>query len=370
MGLKNQKRGLRIIFSAPKLTGRWPGVLSVLLLLAATGNAQVLERTETIRVDTDLVTINVVVSEQKGEPGIEKLRAEDFIVFEDGVRQKIAGFSTAGVPFSLVLLIDTSGSTRDEVALIRQAAMRFLEALRPADRLAIVQFNREVELVRNLTDDRARLEKGLSQLLPGSGTSFYDALQLTVDEVLGKIAGRKVVVALTDGVDSFGHLTYDQVVPTVEKAGATLYFLQLDTEKFTGEGIQRDCHLPGHFEFSAKQLRKYRSEYGETGITPDQSHCELSRLERLQINRRLYESARRELRTIAAQTGGQVFPVVRISQLDEAYSRIAAELRNVYSIAYYPTNEKHDGQWRRLRVEVRRPGLVARTRPGYRAASQ
>ncbi len=344
-------------------------LMALLVLLNGTGKSQVLDQTETIRFDTDLVTINVVVSERSGEPGVERLRVEDFNVIEDGVRQKIASFSTAGVPFSLVLLIDTSGSTRDEVALIRQAARRFLDALRPADRLAIVQFNREVELVRNLTDDRERLEKGLNQLQPGSGTSFYDALQLTIDDVLGKIAGRKVVIALTDGVDSFGHLTYDQITPAVEQAGATIYFLQLDTEAFTGDGLQRDCHLPGHFEFSAKQLRKYRGEYGEKGGPFNESHCELSRIERLQINRRLYESARRELRTIATQTGGQVFPVTRISQLDEAYSRIAAELKSVYSIAYYPTSEKHDGRWRRLQVEVRRPGLVARTRPGYRAAS-
>jgi VWFA-related protein len=87
----------------------------------------------------------------------------------------------------------------------------------------------------------------------------------------------------------------------------------------------------------------------------------------MQINRRLYESARRELREMANKTGGRVYPVKSLEQLEPAYSQIAAELRTQYSLAYYPTNEAHNGKWRTLRVEVKRPGLAAHTRPGYRA---
>ena len=88
----------------------------------------------------------------------------------------------------------------------------------------------------------------------------------------------------------------------------------------------------------------------------------------MQINRRLYESARHELREMANQTGGRVYPVKSLEQLEPAYSQIAAELRTQYSMSYYPTNEKHNGKWRTLRVRVNRPGFVARTRPGYRAS--
>jgi Ca-activated chloride channel homolog len=102
-------------------------------------------------------------------------------------------------------------------------------------------------------------------------------------------------------------------------------------------------------------------------MSENQPHCMLSRLERMQINRRLYESARRELRVMADKTGGRVYPVKDLQQLEPAYSQIAAELRTYYSMSYYPTNEKHNGKWRALRVKVNHPGFVAKTRPGYRA---
>jgi VWFA-related protein len=154
----------------------------------------------------------------------------------------------------------------------------------------------------------------------------------------------------------------------VERSGAIAYFLELDTEEFTGAGMMRDCNNENHFEFSRKQLKKYLGEYGEgAAVLEFQSHCLLSRLERMQINRRLYESARRELRELSNKTGGRTYPVKDIKELEPAYSQIASELRTQYSMAYYPTNEKRNGKWRSLRVVINRPGFVARTRPGYRA---
>src|SRR5262245_27874063 len=102
-------------------------------------------------------------------------------------------------------------------------------------------------------------------------------------------------------------------------------------------------------------------------MSENQPHCMLSRLERMQVNRRLYESARRELREMADKTGGRVYPVKDLQQLEPAYSQIAAELRTYYSMSYYPTNEKQNGKRRPVRVQVNRPGLVAKARPGDRA---
>ncbi len=326
------------------------------------------DRSSTIRVDTDLVSIDIVVTDSSGNRGSAGLRAEDFLIYEDGVRQKITNFSTTDVPFNLVMLIDTSGSTRDQILLMRRAARRFLDELRPNDRIAVIQFNREVELLKDLTSDRSKIESALSLLRPGSGTSFYDALQLSIDEVLKKVDGRKAIIALTDGVDSYGYSTYEQVTPELEQSRASVYFLELDTEGFTETGMMRDCKERNHFRFSEKQLKKYVKEYLEGGSESDYTeHCSLPSLERMQINRRLYQSARREIREIARRNGGRVYPVKQTEQLDPAYSQIAAELRTQYSIAYYPSNEKHDGKWRALKVEVKRPGFMANTRPGYRA---
>src|SRR5207244_1349906 len=104
--------------------------------------------------------------------------------------------------------------------------------------------------------------------------------------------------------------------------------------------------------------------------TQYQDHCDLSRLERMQINRRLYESARKEVRELTSQSGGRVYPCKRLSEIEPAYTQIAAELRTQYSLGYYPTNEKRNGKWRKLRIEVKRPGLEAKTKPGYRALSE
>ena len=366
---------------APVLWSILAGALLLLGLVTGPGHAQ--SGPGTIRIDTDLVSIDVSIRREKANgrpaeatgPDLPRLTAEDFIVREDGVRQRVVSFAATEVPFNLVLLIDTSGSTREDLDLIRRAARRFFDALRPDDRLAIVQFNREVELVRDLTADRARLEQGLALLQSGTGTSFYDALQLTIEDVLGRVAGRKVIVVLTDGVDSYGSQTWEKILPIVEAGGTTIHALRLETEAFTRAGMIRDCRDPSHFEFSAKQLRKYQTGSGRDGSwARPAAHCRLSATERTEINRHLYETAERELDLLAGQTDGRVFPVERLTELEEAYLEIASGLRNVYTLSYYPTNERHDGRWRRLQVEVRPrdrfgAGLKASTRPGYRAKS-
>jgi Ca-activated chloride channel homolog len=327
-----------------------------------------IEQGNTIRVNTDFVSIDVAVSDRKGTRNLPTLKAEDFAVYEDGVPQKIASFSAQDVPFNLALLLDTSGSTQDEIKKMQQAARRFLDLLRPQDRIAILQFNQDVELIKDLTNDRAALEKALDSLAAGSGTAFYDALQLSLDDVFKQATGRQAVIALTDGVDSFGKTTYETLRPRLESANLTFYFLELDTEKYVEARYLRSCQEAGHFKFSRKQLDKYVATFmrGEAPRWFEDS-CKLEKLEKLQINQRLYEAARRELRDLAEQSGGQVFPVKTLDQVGPAYAQIAEELRLRYSLAYYPTNERHDGKWRKLRLEIKRPNLVGKTRPGYRA---
>lgn len=321
----------------------------------------------TIRFNTDLVTVDAIVTDRNGNRITTALRPSDFSIYEDGVRQAINSFSATDAPFNLILLLDTSSSARDEIELMRRAALRFLDELRPRDRVAVIQFSKEVELLNDLSYDRAEIKDALNLLKPGTGTSFYDSLKLAIDEVFKGVQGRKAVVALTDGVDSFGYMTFEQILTCVESSNVLTYFLELDTEKFSQAGMTRDCGDESHFEFSRKQFKKYLTEYGKGAVmSENQPHCTLSSLDRLEVNRRLYESARRELREMAGKTGGGVYVVKDLQQLEPAYSQIAAELRTYYSMSYYPMNEKHDGKWRNLRIKVNRPGLTAKTRPGYR----
>lgn len=323
---------------------------------------------EILRVDTDLVSLEVNIKTKNNGGPSKPLKIEDFVVYEDGVRQKISNFSTMDMPFNVVILIDSSGSTSEEIGIMRKAIRRFLDKIRPQDQVAIVEFNDTISLHQDFTTDKNSIYAALDRLKPGRGTSFYDALQLTVEEVLKKIKGRNAVIALTDGVDSYGLTTYDELLPLVERSKTTLYFLEVDTEARAEQGMIRDCHDEKRFEFSEKQLKKYVQEYAEGMDSSEfEDYCRLSRLEKLQINRRLYQSARRELRELAEKTGGHVYPVKQLRLLDPVYEEIARELRTQYSIGYYPTNEKHDGTWRRVKVEIKVPGFEATTRPGYRA---
>src|SRR5215468_7559243 len=127
----------------------------------------------TIRLNTDLVTVDAIVTDRDGNRVSGVLKASDFVIYEDGVRQAINSFSATDAPFNLVLLLDTSGSASHEIELMRRAALRFLDELRPGDRVAVIQFSKEVELLKDLTSDRAEVEGALRLLKPGTGTSFY-----------------------------------------------------------------------------------------------------------------------------------------------------------------------------------------------------
>jgi len=353
---------------------RYSMLLCALLLPSIAASAQsahspdkpTKEDGSTIRVDTDLVSIEAAVTDKRGA-NAGALDANDFVIYEDGVAQRISNFATTDVPFNVVIVIDTSGSTRDDVILMKRAARRFLNELRPGDRVAVVAFNESIQLLTHLTSDHNRVERALALLEPGNGTAFYDALHLTVEAVLGKVQGRKAIVVLTDGVDSYGSYTFERLRPELEKASTAAYFLELNTENFTEAGLLRSCSDRSHFRFSSKQLRKYYQDLETTRAEQPTDHCLLSIDERRKINQRLYAMAHTEMGQLADRTGGRVVPVSDIQQLEPAYAQIAAELRTQYSLGYYPSNDSHDGKWRSLRVEIKRPGLIARAKPGYRA---
>src|SRR5262245_55997457 len=120
---------------------------------------------------------------------------------------------------------------------LRPAATRFPDERRPRDRVAVIQFSKEVEWLKDLTSERAEIEDALRLLKPGTGTSFYDSLKLAIDEVFKEVEGRKAVVALSDGVDSFGYTTFEQILTEIESSNVLTYFLELDTEEFTQAGM-------------------------------------------------------------------------------------------------------------------------------------
>jgi VWFA-related protein len=371
---------------------------SLAVLLAVTLTARAQDQEETIKLKTDLVSLTASVSDHSGRP-IRTLKASDFTVYEDGVRQRIEHFAATQEPFSLLLLLDISGSTHDDIELMKRAARNFLAELRFDDRVGVIVFSRDVEMISEFTDPRAKVIAAIEQIAttPGgpvdqiklppemrdqvqlpsntasrfsnaTGTSFYDALYLALEESpLKKIEGRKAIVCMSDGVDSTSMKNYRQLAPLVERSEASLYFLELDTEEATLEGLLKDRSDPDYLNFSPTQLARYFDQMDKDSPDRFRPRGTLSPLLIREINAGLYEIAQRDISDMATRSGGRGYPVKTLADLNGVYKQIADDLRSQYSLSYYPANRNHDGGWRQIRVEVKQPGVTVRSRSGYLA---
>ena len=336
---------------------------------------------DVVRVDTQLVSVPAVVTNRAGRP-VANLLKENFVVFENGSKQQIVNFGTTDAPFEIALLLDTSGSTRADVALIRRAANAFIDALRPGDRVAIVAFNTAtnageslaaVEVQTELTTDRAALRRALENVGASNGTPFYDALARVADEVFREapaenVRGRRAVVALTDGVDSASTTEYEEARDKLMRSGAASYFIQVNTEDFVEDRLIGDCHDDGALRLSRTQLERYRRVYVPRSDAADYANfCQLGPMERLEISRNLYNLARREMDEMARVLGGKNFVASDLSDARRAFAQVADEIGTQYSLGYYPTNKARDGSRRQIRVEVHgvEAGLKVRAREGY-----
>ena len=346
--------------------------------LVASPPARAQDQDEPIRLKADLVSLTAAVSDRSGRV-LRSLKADDFTIYEDGARQHIEHFAATEEPFTLLLLLDISGSTSADVELMKRAARNFLAELRFDDRVGVIVFSREVEMIGEFTDPRARVIAALEQIAttPGSatsrfstatGTSFYDALYLALeDSPLKQVEGRKAIICMSDGVDSTSMKTYTSIAPSVERSQASIYFLELNTEEATLEGLLKDRSDPDHLNFSPSQLARYFDEFDKDSLDRVRPRETLSPLVKREINTGLYDMARREMSEMATRTGGHNYAVKTLADLSGVYKQIADDLRSQYSLSYYPTNRSHDGRWRQIRVEVKPPGAIVRTRSGYRA---
>lgn len=328
-----------------------------------------------LRLKTDLVTLTASVADRDGR-AIKSLKAGDFDIYEDGVKQRIGHFAPMEEPFALMLLLDVSGSTRADLSLMRQAAANFLAELRRDDRVGIVAFSTQVELIAGLTSDRQAIESAIKEVEPpieigpsftsSSGTSFYDVLKFAVSEPTFKsVDGRKAIVCMSDGVDSTSKLGYQAAAGLVERSGVSVYFLELDTEQSTLAGLLKSKSEPGYMNLSLSQINRYFDQYEPDSIERHRERLALPIPLRERINAGLYKIARRELREMSDRTGGRVYQVRSLNDLEGVYKQVADDLRSQYSIGYYPINEAYDGRWRTIRVEVRRRDARVRARSGY-----
>jgi VWFA-related protein len=338
---------------------------------------------DVVRVETQLVSVPAVVTNSAGRP-LAGLVTDNFLLFENGQQQKITNFATTEAPFEIALLLDTSGSTRADIALIRQAANSFVDALRTGDRVAIVGFNagrqgRAVvarpEVLANLTGDRNELRQAIEKLGSSNGTPFYDGLERIADEVFrekprAEMRGRRALVALTDGVDSASDSDFQDARQKLVRGGIASYFIQVNTEDFVEERLLRDCQSDGAVVLSPKQLERYRRVFFPRARREDYvDFCAMGQFERMQISRDLYNLARREMNELAKASGGNNFLAATLQDARAAFAKVATEIGMQYSLGYYPENKARDGKFRTIRVEIQGVPDKAqvRAREGYYA---
>ena len=324
------------------------GLAGALIVISFAASAAAQD--DVLRTETSLVQLNVGVVDRQGH-AITSLSQNDFVVYEDNVRRPIVAFEPTEAPFSLVMLLDMSGSTVTFRQQIQQAALRFLDALGPDDRVAVVSFNgKGVHELVGFGTDRRKTAYAIS-IATGSGdTMLYDGLKYSLKRLTGEGKRRKAIVALTDGLDTEVRKNDRAVVAKAAEADVST-------------AIKPEA---------SSALNSVLTDADRQGVTIFPLALPSGDPKRLPLPDPLiiaqYAAARTRLQMLADRTGGELSEIRRLDQLSKLYAEVAASLRTLYSIAYQPPNPAaRDGKWRAIRIEVEKNDLIARTKPGYYA---
>lgn len=281
---------------------------------------------DVVKVDTSIVTIDATVSGTT----VPTLGKADFKIYEDGQEQEITVFDASDSPFDIVLLLDLSGSTSDKIGLIKKTTKHFIETKRDADRVAIVTFNSGQNVVSPLQADKAKLLDAISRIKGNGASQVWDSEKFAMDLLKrdSPAGRRKAIVVMTDGIDN------------------DLYY----------------ALGPGSSILFADLLEDIRNN--QVSIFPillNPSGADLQ-------NGQVAQDARRTMQMIADESGGTLYTTANLDSLNEVYERVLQDVGRVYSLGYQPKNDKRDGTWRSIKVEVpTHPDLKVRARSGYYA---
>jgi len=297
------------------------------------------ESSQTLKVQTNLVNVFVTVRDKRNAI-ITDLTKDDFKVYEDGQEQKVAYFAKeTNMPITLGILIDTSGSMQNILGAEQDTASRFVhDIMRKRDEAMVISFDFDINLLADFTEDTSVLERAIrgtqinavssgGVVTPGTlptgqngGTDLYDAVYLACHDELSTQAGRKAIILLTDAEDTGSKLSLQQGIEAAQRADTVIHVLRLADEPFYfGMGI------------------------GYSGASV--------------------------ARKMADETGGREIEVRSEKSLDKAFDVISEELRSQYVVGYYPSNTKHDGSFRKIKVEVNKQDTKVLARKGYYAPS-
>jgi Nitric oxide reductase activation protein len=289
----------------------------VAILLVASPSLLAQDDDDVVRVNTDLVVLNVTVTDKSGQY-VKALKKSDFKVYEDGKEvpaNAIASFGFQDAPYAAVVLLDSSGSMESRFTLARSAAIRFLDGLREEDVAAVYRFDSKVERVQEFSGGRDLAPVGYAIHAKGM-TTLNDAIVEAAKVLADRPEARRAIVILSDGMDTYSKASADKAVESALSVGASIFAVDM-------------------------------SSFDTPGFTNRQSAA--------------------SLRSFAEKTGGRFVSTGGGQVLRDAFAGIADELGHQYTITYRPNNTARDGKWRALEVKVNREELTVRSRKGYRA---
>lgn len=269
---------------------------------------------DVVRVNTDLVVLNVTVTDSSGK-FVRGLRSSDFRLSEDGKEQAISSFGAEETPFAAVVLLDFSGSMEKRISLARSAAIHFLDGLREEDVAAVYRFDSKIEQLQEFSASRDLAPIAFGMHAKGM-TVLNDAILQAAQDLAQRPEKRKAIVVLSDGYDTMSKASTDKALAAALSAGVTIYTVDMSST---------DSPLAARAQASGV-LKAYANKSGGRYV---------------------------------ATPGGQA--------LREAFGGIVEELGNQYTLTYRPTNKARDGRWREIDVRTGREELKARTRKGYKA---
>ena len=298
-------------------------------------DAQEVDEGDIVRVDSQLATLNLSVIDRNTNRGVVGLTQSDFRLFENGTEQRILQFDSSSAPFDLFLVIDLSGSTRDVLKLIRAAALRFVDAARPSDRIGVIAFAGQASVVSPLTLDRQTLHERISAMDTAAGdTKLYDAMDFAASQSQKdtKNPRRTAIILMSDGLDGS--------IPGVQGDGSKLPYRDLLSRVGEFDGVVYTLWLNTEYE----------------ALSP------------LDTQPEAFDAGYDRMKEMADIGGGVFYEVERLEDLAGAYERVVADLGTLYSLAYRPSDKTRDGKWRSIRVNVvSRPSAIARGKRGYYA---
>ena len=282
------------------------------------------QQSPSFRAGIDVVSLNVTVTDSTARY-VADLEAEDFSIFEDGVKQDVMLFSRTNLPVALALLLDTSASMETRLPVAQEAAVGFARRLRPQDLAEIVSFDSRVVVLQPFTSSATELEQAIRKTSAGGSTSLHNAIYIALKDLRKIVATsadevrRQAIVVLSDGEDTSSLLPFEEVLDLAKRSETAIYAIGLK---------------------------------GDEGSAA-----------------RGFKEAEFVMRQFAQETGGRAFFPNQVAELSHIYGQISDELSSQYTVGYTSRNQRSDGAWRRVVVRIGRPNTIARTKLGYFAPS-